>query len=518
MEKSRGNILWIDDEIDHLKPHILFLEEKGYGITTCDNGSEGIHQSKENQFDLVLLDQFMPGLDGMETLREIKASNPALPVIMITKSEEEWLMDEAISERIAHFLIKPVNPNQIFMACKQVLENAKIRGEKTTSGYLQEFQKIEMDTDEASSFEHWWKIYSRLVKWQLDFEEQKEENLHQILDEQIQSCNRKFTGFIEENYSDWLQEENRPILSNDIFKKAVLPLLNENEKVCLLVMDAMRLDQFMALYPLLAEDFSIKIEPSSAMLPTATPFSRNAIFSGLYPDEFCNKYPEQLKAMIADESSLNQMESQMLADQLNRNGLSGKSLHYHKIWMAEEGQKFQSKVGQYLNFDLLAIVVNFVDQLAHRRSESDVLKEMVPDESGYRQAVKVWYENSWIRNVLSELGSAGFKVVMTSDHGSIMVNRSAMVAADKHSSSGIRYKHGRNINTNDKSAIDIRDLCAYRLPSLGHQNNYLLAKEDFYFLYPNEQQKYKQKINASFQHGGISMEEMMVPIFIMDPK
>ena len=518
MEKSRGNILWIDDEIDHLKPHILFLEEKGYDITTCDNGSEGIHQSKENYFDLVLLDQFMPGLDGMETLREIKESNPALPVIMITKSEEEWLMDDAISERIAHFLIKPVNPNQIFMACKQVLEDSKIRGEKTTSGYLQEFQKIESDANEATTFEDWWKIYFRLVKWQLDFAAQKEESLHQILEEQIQSCNRKFSSFIEDNYRGWLENKNRPILSNDIFKKTVQPILSENEKVCLLVMDAMRLDQFMSLYPLLAEDFSIKIEPSAAVLPSATPFSRNAIFSGLFSDEFCEKYPDQLKAMKADNRSLNQMESQMIADQMNRNGLAAKSLHYHKIWMAEEGQKFQSKVGQYLNFDLLAIVVNFVDQLAHRRSESNVLKEMVPDESGYRQAVKVWYENSWIRSVLSKLGSAGFKVVMTSDHGSIMVNRSAMVAADKHSSSGIRYKHGRNINSNEKSAIDIRDLEAYRLPSLGYQHNYLLAKEDFYFLYPNEQQKYRNKIKQSFQHGGISMEEMMVPIFIMDPK
>jgi len=518
MEKSRGNILWIDDEIDHLKPHILFLEEKGYGITTCDSGSEGIHQSKENYFDLVLLDQFMPGLDGMETLREIKESNPVLPVIMITKSEEEWLMDEAISERIAHFLIKPVNPNQIFIACKQVLEDSKIRGEKTTSGYLQEFQKIEFDADDATIFEDWWKIYFRLVKWQLDFAAQKEENLNQILEEQIQSCNRKFSSFIEENYRDWLENENRPILSNDLFKKTVQPILSENEKVCLLVMDAMRLDQFMTLYPLLAEDFSIKIEPSSVVLPSATPFSRNAIFSGLFPDEFCEKYPDQLEAMKTDKGSLNQMESQMIADQMNRNGLAAKSLHYHKIWMPEEGQKFQSKVGQYLNFDLLAIVVNFVDQLAHRRSESNVLKEMVPDESGYRQAVKVWYENSWIRSVLSELGSAGFKVVMTSDHGSIMVNRSTVVAADKHSSSGIRYKHGRNINSNEKSAIDIRDLEEYRLPSLGHQYNYLLAKEDFYFLYPNEQQKYKHKIKQSFQHGGISMEEMMVPIFIMDPK
>ncbi|MEA1882862.1 MAG: bifunctional response regulator/alkaline phosphatase family protein [Candidatus Marinimicrobia bacterium] len=518
MEKFRGKILWVDDEIEHLKPHILFLEEKGYAISTCPNGRDGIAHAKDEVFDLVLLDQFMPGMDGMDTLREIKENNPVLPVIMITKSEEEWLMDEAISEKIAHFLIKPVNPNQIFMACKQVLEDSKIRGEKTTSGYLQEFQKIELNIEDAGSFNDWWKIYNRLVKWQLDFEEQKEVNLQQILNEQIQTCNRKFTHFIQDNYKNWLTNSNHPKLSPDVFRSSVQPLLEANEKVCLLVMDAMRLDQFMALYPLLAEDFYIKIEPSVSILPSATPFSRNAIFSGLFPDEFCKKYPQQLAAMVSDQGSLNHLENEFLRDQLTRSGLGGKSLHYHKIWIVDEGQKFQSKVNQFLNFDLLAIVVNFVDQLAHRRSESDVLKEMVPDETGYRQAVKVWYTNSWIRSVLSELGSGGFKVVMTSDHGSLMVNRSAMVAADKHSSSGVRYKYGRNINANEKSAVDVRNLNAYRLPSLGHQNNYLLAKDDFYFLYPNEKHKYKNILKGSFQHGGISMEEMMVPIFIMDPK
>jgi len=518
MEKSRGKILWVDDEIDRLKPHILFLEEKGYTILTCANGRDGIKLSQEQVFDLVLLDQFMPGIDGMDTLREIKENNPALPVIMITKSEEEWLMDEAISEKIAHFLIKPVNPNQIFMACKQVLEDSKIRGEKTTSGYLQEFQKIELNIEDANSFDDWWKIYNRLVKWQLEFEEQKEASLHQILNEQIVSCNRTFTGFIEKNYKNWIAGKNSPTLSTDVFRNSVQPLLEADEKVCLLVMDAMRLDQFMALYPLLAEDYSIKIKPSVSILPSATPFSRNSIFSGLFPDEFCKKYPEQLNTMISDKGSLNHLENKFLSDQLKHYGLSEKSLHYHKIWIVEEGKRFQFKINQYLDFDLLAIVVNFVDQLAHRRSESDVLKEMVPDESGYRQAVKIWYENSWIRNVLSELASKGFKVVMTSDHGSLMVNRDAMVAANKDSSSGVRYKHGRNINTDLKYAIDVRDLAAYHLPSLGHQNNYLLAKDDFYFLYPNEQQKYKNMLKGSFQHGGISMEEMMVPIFIMDPK
>lgn len=518
MHNERGKILWIDDEIDHLKPHILFLEEKGYKISISDNGKNGVIKSKERKFDLVLLDQFMPGIDGIEVLKEIKEDNPALPVIMITKSDEEWLMDEAISEKIEHFLIKPVNPSQIFIVCKQVLEDSQIKSDKAISGYLKEFQQIEIDIDNCEKIDDWWQIYNRLIKWESEFEDYKEPSLVQILDEQVQSCNHKFTKFIEEKYASWLFEEDRPILSNDIFLKAVKPILDNNEKVCLVVMDAMRLDQFMSLYPILAENFKIKINPSVSLLPSATPFSRNAIFSGLFPDQFCNKYPDQLEAMNLDKGSLNHLESEFLNDQLKRNNLSNISHHYHKIWKVDEGKRFLSKIDKYLNNDLIAIVVNFVDQLAHRRSESDVLKEMVPDEISYKKAVKAWYEKSWIRSVLTKLGSNGYKIVMTSDHGSIMVNKSAIVAADKNSSTGVRYKHGRNINASEKHSIDIRDLSKFRLPEIGYQTNYLLSKDDYYFLYPNEQNKYKTKLNGSFQHGGVSMQEMMVPIMIMDPK
>ena len=518
MHNERGKILWIDDEIEHLKPHILFLEEKGYKISISDNGQNGIAKSKEEVFDLVLLDQFMPGIDGIEVLKAIKEENPALPVVMITKSDEEWLMDEAISEKIEHFLIKPVNPSQIFIVCKQVLEDSIIKSDKATSGYLKEFQQIEMDIDNCNKLDDWWEIYNRLIKWESDFEDQKEPSLVQILDEQLQSCNHKFTKFIEKEYENWLFKEDRPILSNDIFSKVVKPILDNNEKVCLVVMDAMRLDQFMSLYPILAENFKIKIYPSVSLLPSATPFSRNAIFSGLFPDQFCKKYPKQLEAMNLDKGSLNHFENQFLEDQLKRNNLSNITHHYHKIWMVEEGKHFLSKIEKYLNNDLIAIVVNFVDQLAHRRSESDVLKEMVPDEISYRKAVKAWYEKSWIRSVLNILGSSGYKVVMTSDHGSIMVNKSTIVAADRNSSSGVRYKHGRNINASEKHSIDIRDISKFRLPELGHQTNYLLSKDDYYFLYPNEQNKYKIRLNGSFQHGGVSMQEMMVPIMVMDPK
>ena len=518
MDKTRGNILWIDDEIEHLKPHILFLEEKGYFITKSDNGKEGIDNCKKNSFDLVLLDQYMPGLDGMDTLRGIKKINPAVPIIMITKSEEEQLMDEAIYEKIAHLLIKPVNPSQIFMVCKQVLEDSSIRNEKVIREYLQEFQQIESDADSANTISEWWIIYNRLVRWQIDFEEQNERDLIEILNEQFLSCNRKYTKFVESKYVNWLSSDKRPILSPDIFKTKIKPLLQNDEKVCFLVIDAMKLDHFIELHSIMAEEFLIDIDSSISILPTATPFARNAIFSGLFPDEFCTRYPKQLEAMRLDKGSLNNFEANFLKDQLNHYNLWEKSLHYYKIWYAEEGKKFLSKISEYLNNDLIAIVVNFVDQLAHKRSESDILKEMVPNETGYRRAVKVWYQNSWIRQTLSKLAEAGYKVVITSDHGSVTVNRSAIVAADKNSSTGIRYKYGRNINVSNKSAIDARDLKSYRLPKIGHQTNYLFAKEDFFFLYPNDQNKYKEKLNNSFQHGGVSMEEMLIPIFTMTPK
>tara|TARA_B100001142_G_scaffold94182_1_gene95990 strand:- start:4408 stop:5964 length:1557 start_codon:yes stop_codon:yes gene_type:complete len=518
MNKSRASIIWIDDEIHHLKPHILFLQEKGYAVTASTSGKEGLDFIKAQNFDLVLIDQFMPGIDGIETSVKIKSINASVPIIMITKSEEEWLIDEAIYKKIDRLLIKPVNPNQIFAACKQVLEGSYIFSEKSKNEYLSQFQDIESLAIQASKIEDWWEIYSKLVKWQIDFDTQKEESLLQILKDQFSSVNKMFSQYIIKNYSEWIAKTDRPTLSCDVFTKKIMPLLTDNKKTCLLVMDAMRFDQFLELTPMLSEDYSIKMEPSLSLIPSATPYSRNAIFSGLFADEMCELYPNQKREMIEDKGGLNNFEKEFLSDQMKKNGFSNKKMHYHKIWAADEGKRFSSKIKNFVNNDLLAIVVNFVDQLAHRRSESDVLKEMVPDESGYRKAVSSWYAKSWIKNVLSELSLAGYNVILTSDHGSVMVNESAMVAADKNSSTGMRYKYGTNINTSDKKALDIRILDNYRLPSLGVRTNYLIAKDNFYFVYPNDKKKYQKMLENSFQHGGISIEEMLIPILTMEPK
>ncbi len=515
MQNSRGKILWIDDEIHHLKPHILFLEEKGYIIIQTANGQDGIALVEKYNPDLVLLDQSMPGMDGLETLLGLKKIRSTLPVIMITKTEDEWLMDEAITGQVEQFLIKPVNPSQIFMACKQTLEKIKLSEEKATSDYLKEFQEIDERLRDDLTADDWWELYNRLVDWQLKFDQYKDIGLGSILEEQIQSCNREFGNFIESNYKEWLGGSDSPILSIDVIPEFVKPVLDRDEKVCLLVVDCMRHDHLKSMLPLLELYFNIELNYKFSLLPTATPYSRNAIFSGLFPDKMVKKYPQQYKDMEGGSHSLNQHEKQFLIDQLKKLGLENKKVHYHKIWAVQEGKKFQNRIKDFIQQDVLALVVNFVDILAHKSSQMDVLKEMVPDESGYRLAVKSWLENSWLLKVLKELSSNNFTVIMTSDHGSIRVKHDLMVAADKDASTGVRYKFGRNLKTNDKNALIIREPKKFCLPNFGHQPSYILAKDEYYFVYPNQAHKYQEKFKNSFQHGGISMEEMMVPIAIM---
>tara|TARA_B100000686_G_scaffold353306_1_gene458381 strand:+ start:1536 stop:3092 length:1557 start_codon:yes stop_codon:yes gene_type:complete len=515
MDKSRGQILWVDDEIHHLKPHILYLEEKGYKILKATNGQDALEMVCKSSFELVLLDQSMPGIDGLETLKEIKKINSLLPVIMITKTEDEWLMDEAITVKVAQFLIKPVNPSQIFMACKQVLEKVKLGEEKAAADYLKEFQQIEFRLEESMDENDWWSLYNRLVEWQIKFDEYKDTGLDTILSEQIQTCNREFSYFVELNYKDWVQSEKRPLMSLDIVKKFVKPSLEKNEKVCLIVVDCMRHDQFQSMMPIFESMFNVNVGYKFSLLPTATPYSRNAIFCGLFPDEMVKKYPEQAQMMASRTSSLNQMEKQFLSNQLKSIDLDHKTLHYHKVWTVDEGNKFFNRIMDYLNRDMLALVINFVDMLAHRSSQTDVLKEMVHDERGYRIAVKSWLEYSWLFQVLKKLSENNFTVILTSDHGSIRVQKDVMVAADKEASTGIRYKYGRNLNTNDRNALVIKNPMEYRLPEFGPQPTYLVAKDDVFFVYPNQVNKYLSKFKNSFQHGGISMEEMMVPVAVM---
>ena len=513
--KNNYEILWVDDEIHHLKPHILFLNKKGYNITTATNGNDAEVLNDNNRYDLVLLDQTMPGIDGIETLDRIKNRRKSLPVIMITKSEDEWLMDEAISGRVVQFLIKPISPSQIFIACKQVLEKNDIIENKAISDYLKDFQLIENELGSLSTLDDWWMLYLRLINWQINFDDYKDFELRHILIDQILTCNKRFSDFIEDNYLDIIKNKNNT-LSTDVVKENVIPRLKINEKVCLIVIDCMRADQFISVIPYLESLFNVKISYHLSLLPSATAYSRNAIFSGLFPDELIDNYPEQKVLFLDGENSLNKFEAQYLKDQLDRNNIKNKNLSYHKIWSIDQGKKIKAKINDYLKLDVLAMVVNFVDMLAHDSSKTEVLKEMIPDEFGYRIAVKSWIENSWFADVLRILSNSSFKIIITSDHGSIRVGKDILVSADRDASSGVRYKYGRNLNSKSKNVISIKNPSKYRLPILGPQSSYLIAKSDGYFVYPNDVHIYKNKLQNSFQHGGISMEEMLVPIITMN--
>lgn len=427
-------------------------------------------------------------------------------------------MDEAISEKIEEFLVKPVKPTQIFIAAKKILESTKILEEKATSGYLKEFQEIEHKLQEAFNLDDWWDIYVKLVRWQLEFDEHRDTGLGNILEEQLRTSNREFIHYIRDNYPRWMSENERPSMTLDLFRENVIPPLQENKKVCFILVDSMRHDHLLSILPDIQKYFDVDIDYTMALLPSATPFSRNAIFSGLFPDDILKKYPEQRSDMEAHAQSLNQHERRMLRDQLNRFGLNSKSMHYHKIWHVDEGKKFAQKVSGLMKTHVLSIVINFVDILAHKRSEMDVLMEMLPDESGYRAAVKTWFENSWFYDVLKQLSQANYQVILTSDHGSIRVKKPILVGADKDTSSGVRYKYGRNLNCNERQALVIKKPSDYRLPEFGPQTSYLIAADDAYFVYPTQQHKYETMYKGSFQHGGISLEEMFVPVATLTPR
>lgn len=509
----RGQILWVDDEIDLLKPHILYLEEKGYSVEKVTNGKDALALSQNMSFDLVLLDQVMPGMDGISTLREMKDKSPQLPIIMITKNEEEWLMDEAISEKTAGYLTKPVNPSQIFLACKKILEEDQIIEKRTASAYLEEFQAIENSLATAHDADDWWELYSRLAGWQIELDGQKELGLSGTLDDQLRSANRGFVRFVSENYRDWIhsQRVDRPALSVDVVPTFVTPLLETGRKVLFLVIDCFRFDQALGILPMIQKRFDAEIGYHVSLLPSATPFARNSIFSGRFLSEIQEDDTHLWNRIAKTESSMNQAEPEMFRRWVNRSLGRDIKLTYHKVNVAKEGQRFLTHLKEYRDLSLIALVVNFVDLLTHHRAESDLLQEMIPDESGYRSLVQTWFSNSWLLEVLNEAAEMDFTVVLTSDHGSVRVRRGIKVAADRETSTGVRYKYGRSLQCSDKHALVIKRAREYRLPEFVKGTNYLIAKEDAFFVYPTQYHKYVSQLQNSFQHGGISLEEMLVP-------
>lgn len=519
MINLKKRIIWVDDEIELLKPHIIFLQDRGYEITPITNAEDAISLIQKQTFDLVLLDEMLNGMDGLTALLKIKDISPALPVIMITKSEEEMIMEEAIGSKIDDYLTKPVNPSQILLSCKKILDGTKIESERLSRDYVQKFNEITRRLMNPLEPEDWIDIYLNLAEWEVELDRHAGLGLRQTILDQKRECNAEFGKFIERNYQDWLESEHRPLLSTDLIYHYVIPLLSQAKNVVFIVIDNLRLDQWLTIETLFYPYYRISREYYFSILPTATPYARNSIFSGLFPYEISKRFKELWSKGEEDETSQNRYEHQLLTDQIERYRLNlNPSVKYIKILEQNESKNLLRNISTYAKSSLLAIVLNFIDFLAHSRSDSEVLKEIAPDEAAFRSLTRSWFEHSTFFKILKKLSKTENTIFITSDHGSIRSLRGAKVLGDRDTSTNLRYKFGRSLKCDSKYAIDVKNPVDFQLPPRGINTNYLIAKEDYYFVYPTEYHHYLNYYKDSFQHGGVSMEEMILPVIKLEPK
>lgn len=514
-------ILWVDDEIDLLRAHLRLLVEKGYLVDTATNGEDAVEMVKEKGYDLVFLDEMMPGIGGLETLSQIKEIYPNLPVVMVTKSEAESLMEEAIGGKISDYLTKPVNPSQVLMACKKFLEARKITSAYVSRDYTQEFQQISQSLMSPLDHNQWCDLYVKLTDWDLEFDQHPELGLRQTLLDQKRECNAEFGRFVEKNYRGWIeQSDRRPALSTDVVEDFVIPELDKTGSLFLFIIDCLRLDQWLVMQQLLSDYFTIERSFHFSILPTATPYARNAIFSGLFPIDLEKRFPEVWQAGEDDESSRNRHEHQLLDKLLERKHIQLKpESKYLKIIDAEFGRQVEGNILSYTKSKLTAVVVNFVDMLAHGRSDSPLLKEIAPDEAAYRSLTRSWFLHSSLFSMFKSLSTQkNVTVLVTTDHGSVRCLRGAKVIGDREASTNLRYKFGRNLRVDERQAVFVKHPAEFKLPRQSVTTNYILAKEDYYFVYPTDYHKYLSQYRDSFQHGGISMEEMILPVIKLEPK
>jgi CheY-like chemotaxis protein len=513
-----SRILWADDEIELLKPHVLFLREKGYEVTTVNSGSDAVDLVQEENFDIIFLDENMPGMSGLEALGEIKASKPSIPVVMITKSEEEHIMEDAIGSKISDYLIKPVNPNQILLSIKKNLDNKKLINEKTTSNYQMAFRNIGMTLGDRLDIDEWKEVYKKLVFWELELESGSDGVMEEILTMQKTEANRSFGKFISDNYLDWLNgnSDNAPVMSHNAFKQYAIPMIDDSP-LFLLLIDNLRFDQWKVIEPVVQEYFRVDQEDIYlSILPTATQYSRNAFFAGLMPGDIEKLYPKLWKN-DEDEGGKNLHEEELLGHQLKRLGKDIK-YSYNKVTKHEYGRKLADNISNLMGNQLNVIVYNFVDMLSHARTDMEVIRELVEDDSAYRSLTMSWFEHSPLRDIMRAIAEKGGKVLLTTDHGTIQVNDDVKVIGDRNTSTNLRYKHGRNLNYDAKDVFDVVNPEEARLPKSNMSSRYIFAKERQYFVYPNNYNHFQRFYRDTLQHGGISLEEMLIPIVSLSAK
>ena len=533
--------MWADDEIELLRAHILFLEKKGYDVVTVTNGTDAIDQCRQKTFDLILLDEMMPGLSGLETLQKIKEISPATPVVMVTKSEEENIMDQAIGSKIADYLIKPVNPNQILLSLKKNIHQKEIVTEVTQSGYQQSFQDIAMQINDCKTISGWMDVYRRIVHWELELSN-TDSNMTEMLKMQKEEADNGFARYVKAHYMDWMDEimrgqsagnlqlsklksvnpsllkqqnkgEERPMMSVDIFKKKIFPLLDAGEKVFMIVIDNFRLDQWRMLSQEIGDMFDIDEQTYVSILPTATQYARNAIFSGLMPVKIAEMFPD-LWVDEDEEEGKNLNEGPLIKTQFERYRRR-ETFSYHKINDSTGADKFLQKFNSLKTNDLNVVVINFIDMLSHARTESKMVRELANNESAYRSITLSWFRHSVLADLFKMLAQSDYTVVITTDHGCIRVSKPVKIIGDRNTNTNLRYKLGKNLNYNPKEVFVIKEPHKAMLPAPNLSTSYVFATGDSFFAYPNNYNYYVSYYKDTFQHGGISMEEMIVPLITM---
>lgn len=513
-------ILWADDEIDLLKPQLFFLEKKGYQVTTVSNGYDAIDEfEKAGDVDIVFLDESMPGLSGLETMQRLKTIKPSLPIVMITKNEAENIMEEALGSQIDDYLIKPVNPNQILLTLKKIVDNKRLVREKTSSDYQVEFRNILMEINSGLDVHTWAQAYKKIVNWELKIDASGSEGMMDILAMQKNEANSEFSKFVSRHYLQWMaKKESAPLMSPDLIGTKVLPLLSDQQPVVFLLLDNLRWDQWKMLEPVISEYYDVEEETFFySILPTSTQYSRNAIFAGMMPADINKNYPD-LWLEDFEEGGKNLHEAELLSRQLQRRLRKEIKWQYLKITNAEDGRELGEKALDLLHNNLVVIVYNFIDMLSHARTEMEVLKELAGDEKAYRSLTYSWFVNSPVWLALRKMASQGIRLVIGTDHGTIRVKQPSRVVGDRNTTTNLRYKMGKNLQYDSKDVLEVKKPEEAGLPRPYLSAGYIFAKEDKYFLYPNNYNHYNNYYRNTFQHGGISLEEMICPIIRLSPR
>lgn len=512
-------ILWTDDEIDLLTPHIIFLKEKGYDVTVATNGIDTIEMIRTGHFDLVFLDEHMPGLSGIETLNQIRQINSTIPVVMVTKSEDENTMDMAIGSKIADYLIKPVKPNQMLLSIKKSLDSKELISRETTSAYQVEFNELGQVINRAKTYRDWEDVYKKLVFWELELERLKDPGMYEIFRMQKTEAGQGFARFVRSNYLSWFGSNNtdNPLISPNVFREKIIPLVSRNNKVFVFVIDNLRLDQWRMLYPVISEYFIAESdELYCSILPTATQYARNSLFAGLMPMEIARFHPD-LWVHEEDEGRKNLHEEALLKHQLKRLGKNLR-MYYEKVIHAKSGRKLTDNFANLLSYDLVVIVYNFLDMLTHANTDQEMIRELAESDTAYRSLILSWFQHSQLLDFIRLLAERDVTMVLTTDHGSIRVNNPIKVVGDKKTTVNLRYKTGRNLSYNPKEVFEVRDPNTAHLPKPDVSYSYIFGMTTDFFAYPNNYNYYVNYYRNTFQHGGISMEEMMVPLVVMKPR